>query len=782
MRKIYRFAGSTLDSATRELVHGTQRQLLPPRMFECLSWLIEHRDRAVGRDELLAAVWGQVDADANVLVQVIARLRRLIDADGADSAIRTVPRFGYRWVLPTQIDSSEAADAVAPAAPVPPPRANWLYLRWALLLVLALLFAVQQPPRPAPSAQAYSLRALVLPARIDASADHAWLRLGLMALAIERLRTAGQAVVPADNVVALTRGLDLVSGAAAIDANIAEAWPHSGVVQLSAQQREGHWRVQAALLREGAASLHSEASHADVLEAARNATDGLARLLGHIPPTADTATGDGLLQVEAAALAGHSDEAFALLDRVDEAGRQNPEYRYQRAWSTFLAGQLDQAATEFQGLLAQLSAADAPVLRARALNGLANVYYQRGDFAAQRAAADEAIALLQAEDAPVELGRALMGRAVAQVRQNAIDAARRDFQLARVALESGGDRLGMARADLALGVVYKRQGRFGEARALFQGALLNLGALRDVHDELLACVHLLETHLQLLEPADALALEPRLRNLIERAPDSAARSLAQLTRLEVLQANGRLGEVRAGLALLCPVQAAQGCAQHPWRLQLAALRVQLEGNAPVALQELADSLQPASADASARKPGGRDQGRAWLLLLRERLTRDAADAERVLARMQAWADADPAPETPVYATLARAELAAARGNATAARSAFERALATADANQTPSDLLAIAQPYVAWLLAQGNAAEAGVVAGRVAAWARADFAAALVQLRVQAALGRPAAWQAALLQAQALAGERAIPAELSRPPQRAAAAADLPTPSHTPAR
>ena len=784
MRKIYRFADTTLDSATRELVRGTQRQLLPPRMFECLSWLIEHRDRAVGRDELLAAVWGQVDADANVLVQVIARLRRLVDADGADSAIRTVPRFGYRWVVPTQIDSSDTPERIALVeTTLPPPRAAaWQSLRWSALLLLVMLFAIQPSPRPAVDAQARSLRALVLPARIDASADQAWLRLGLMALAIERLRTAGQAVVPADNVVALTRGLDLASGAAAIDANIAEAWPHSGVVQLSAQQRDGGWQVQAVLLREGTLALRSEASHGDVLEATRNATDALARLLGHAPATAPATAADNLLQIEAAALAGHSDEAFALLERVDPAGRQNPEYRYQRAWSEFLAGQLEQSAADFHDLLAQLSAADAPVLRARALNGLANVHYQRGDFAAQRAAADEAIALLQTEDAPVELGRALMGRAVAQVRQNATDAARRDFQLARVALESGGDRLGMARADLALGVVYKRQGRFGEARALFQGALLNLGALRDVHDELLACVHLLETHLQLLEPADALALEPRLRDLIERTPDSAARSLAQLTRLEVLQANGRLGEARAGLALLCPAQAAQGCADHPWRLQLAALRVQMGGNAPAALQELADSLQPAAIDATARKPAGRDQGRAWLLLLRERLTRDAADAERVLARMQAWADADPAPETPVYATLARAELAAARGNATAARSAFERALATADANQTPADLLTIAQPYVAWLLAQGNAAEAGVVAGRVAAWSRADFDAAVVQLRVQAALGRPAAWQAALLQAQALAGERAIPAGLNRPPQREAATAGVQPIAHTPLR
>jgi hypothetical protein len=88
----------------------------------------------------------------------------------------------------------------------------------------------------------------------------------------------------------------------------------------------------------------------------------------------------------------------------------------------------------------------------------------------------------------------------------------------------------------------------------------------------------------------------------------------------------------------------------------------------------------------------------------------------------------------------------------------------------PADLLVVASSYVGWLLAGGDGAEAAVAAGRVAAWARTDFDAALVQLRVQRALGHRPAWQAALAQAQSLAGERLVPPELAQVPVPAVAA------------
>ncbi|HEY0178338.1 MAG TPA: winged helix-turn-helix domain-containing protein, partial [Dokdonella sp.] len=128
----YRFGRFRLDPATRELWNGGERVALAPKSFDCLSYLIEQRSRAVGRDELISAVWGRVDVSDALLGQTLARARRAIgDTGGEQSSIRTVPRFGYRWVAATEvaerddasIDAVEA-DARAAQEPRAPARAE----------------------------------------------------------------------------------------------------------------------------------------------------------------------------------------------------------------------------------------------------------------------------------------------------------------------------------------------------------------------------------------------------------------------------------------------------------------------------------------------------------------------------------------------------------------------------------------------------------------------------------------------------------------------------------
>ena len=761
MTALYRFDDFILDCATRELRHGDKRHVLAPKMFDCLRWLIDHRERAVGRDELLAAVWGQVDADPNVVAQVIARLRRLVDVDGGESRIRTVPHFGYRWMPATRI--SEAERHAIDERRVPPWRklsSAWHAARWATaLLGLAVIGA-----SPSPRSDRGAERAFVLPAEVDAVPGHEWMRLGLMAFATERLRAAGQPVVPPDNVAAVAGDLDASVDKAPLAERAALAFPRSRVIGFRAREVSGRWHVDLSSTRSGESPLQSSADANDALDATREAVDRLALLLGHRQPQDAAASPGVLVQVEAASLANQPELAFALLDQVDATSRETPEYRYQRAWAEYLAGSFEAAAADFRALLADVPGSRAPVMRARALNGLANVLYEQGDIAAQRASAEEAIELLQQQDAPSELGRALTGRAVALVTQGRADDAQRDFQLARVAFESGGDELGVVRSELALGVMQKHWGRFAEARQVFQSALTRLNALHDVQDELLACVHLIETHLRLLEPSEALALLPHLGGLIERVPASPLRDLAELSRIETLHANGRVSDARQLLKSVCDHhEAARRCGDHPWRMQLAAMRARIDSaERDLALQEVAASL---------KNPGdletGRDPGGAWLLLLRTRLEQnDALAAERVLRDIESWAGVDKAVETPIYAGLARAEVAAARGDDAAARTAYEHAFGEAATHAVPADLLIVAESYVDWLLRGGDGLEARVVAGRLAPWSRSDFDAAVLQLRVQHAFGEPAAWRAALDRAQSLAGERSIPPELIDPPER----------------
>ena len=148
----YRFGHFSVAVATRELREGNAPIELPARAFDCLVYLIEHRERAVGRDELIAAVWGRADVSEALLNHTILKIRRVLGADGP-SLIRTVPRFGYRWAgalesgdTPRRDDASDAVpvvDAIAPAnarsdsSRVP---RSWLIVS-SVLLVTAIVVA-----------------------------------------------------------------------------------------------------------------------------------------------------------------------------------------------------------------------------------------------------------------------------------------------------------------------------------------------------------------------------------------------------------------------------------------------------------------------------------------------------------------------------------------------------------------------------------------------------------------------------------------------------------------
>jgi len=92
----------------RVLAHG-EPVALGARAFDLLLALIEHRDRVVGKDELLARVWpGTVVEENNLTVQV-SSLRKVLGND----AITTVAGRGYRFTLPLR--DAETGPAVWPS-------------------------------------------------------------------------------------------------------------------------------------------------------------------------------------------------------------------------------------------------------------------------------------------------------------------------------------------------------------------------------------------------------------------------------------------------------------------------------------------------------------------------------------------------------------------------------------------------------------------------------------------------------------------------------------------
>src|SRR5688500_12994413 len=79
---------------------------LRPRAFAVLRHLANNPNRLVGKDELMTAIWPGIAVTDDSLVQCIHEIRRAI-GDEAHAVLKTVPRRGYRLVLP--VTSAEAA-------------------------------------------------------------------------------------------------------------------------------------------------------------------------------------------------------------------------------------------------------------------------------------------------------------------------------------------------------------------------------------------------------------------------------------------------------------------------------------------------------------------------------------------------------------------------------------------------------------------------------------------------------------------------------------------------
>ena len=75
---VYAFGDFLLDPLTRELRRGSIVENLPVSTVDCLIYLVQHRNRSVGRDELASAVWGRADVSEASLTQAIMRLRRVV--------------------------------------------------------------------------------------------------------------------------------------------------------------------------------------------------------------------------------------------------------------------------------------------------------------------------------------------------------------------------------------------------------------------------------------------------------------------------------------------------------------------------------------------------------------------------------------------------------------------------------------------------------------------------------------------------------------------------------
>ena len=93
------FEDQTLDPMRRELSRGGRAVTLEPKVFDLLLYLVEHRDRLVTKDDLIAHVWeGRIVSDSAVSSAVAAARKAIGDSAHDQRLIRTNARRGFRFV------------------------------------------------------------------------------------------------------------------------------------------------------------------------------------------------------------------------------------------------------------------------------------------------------------------------------------------------------------------------------------------------------------------------------------------------------------------------------------------------------------------------------------------------------------------------------------------------------------------------------------------------------------------------------------------------------------
>lgn len=112
---IYAFGDFELDEERFELRRTGKPIGLEPKAFRVLAYLIQHRDRAVPRDELLKRFWSGAFVTDSALAHCIAKARQAMNDGGAvQRIIKTVHGHGYRFLAAVQTRQPDAATGAVP--------------------------------------------------------------------------------------------------------------------------------------------------------------------------------------------------------------------------------------------------------------------------------------------------------------------------------------------------------------------------------------------------------------------------------------------------------------------------------------------------------------------------------------------------------------------------------------------------------------------------------------------------------------------------------------------
>jgi len=120
---IYVFEDYSLDPDRRELRRGSDVVDVEPQVFDLLHYLIDNRERVVGKDDIITAIWNGRTVSESALTSRLTAVRHAIGDTGREQRlIRTFSRRGHRFVGrvcegPTPTLASAAASGAVVGSP-----------------------------------------------------------------------------------------------------------------------------------------------------------------------------------------------------------------------------------------------------------------------------------------------------------------------------------------------------------------------------------------------------------------------------------------------------------------------------------------------------------------------------------------------------------------------------------------------------------------------------------------------------------------------------------------
>lgn len=141
MPEKFQFYNWLVKPDTNELVGPQQTLKLDHKVMQLLVYFAANANQDLPKEEILRAVWGEGVFSEEVLTVAVSSLRKALQDDSrSPKYIKTIPRFGYRLLLPH-------SSRVAPASVRPSPFLNILEflearvgLRFLIVAVIVILF------------------------------------------------------------------------------------------------------------------------------------------------------------------------------------------------------------------------------------------------------------------------------------------------------------------------------------------------------------------------------------------------------------------------------------------------------------------------------------------------------------------------------------------------------------------------------------------------------------------------------------------------------------------